>query len=72
MMDQYEVNPNDGDDVEDKPLKISDDGNEEEEMNYYGDTQIALTQPAISQPYDRSDHFSRLNLDAMTSNWSFT
>ncbi|RYR33736.1 hypothetical protein Ahy_A10g048360 isoform B [Arachis hypogaea] len=41
-------------------------------MNNYGDTQIALTQPAISQPYDRPDHFTRLNLDAMTSDWLFT
>ncbi|RYR51707.1 hypothetical protein Ahy_A06g026690 [Arachis hypogaea] len=41
-------------------------------MNYYGDTQIALTQSAISRPYDLPDHLSRLNLDAMTSDWSFT
>ncbi|RYR25255.1 hypothetical protein Ahy_B02g058928 [Arachis hypogaea] len=28
--------------------------------------------PAISRPYDRPDHFTRLNLDAMTFDWSFT
>ncbi|XP_057746404.1 uncharacterized protein LOC130965659 [Arachis stenosperma] len=72
MMEQYEVNPNDGDDADEEPHEIPDDGEEEEEMNYYGDTQIALTQPAISQPYDRLDHFTRLNLDAMTLDWSFT
>ncbi|KAL4321679.1 hypothetical protein AHAS_Ahas14G0134600 [Arachis hypogaea] len=48
MMDQYEVNPDDEDDVDDKPTEIPNDSDEEEEMNYYGDTQIALTQPAIS------------------------
>ncbi|KAL4381541.1 hypothetical protein AHAS_Ahas04G0143800 [Arachis hypogaea] len=72
MMDQYEVNPDDRDDADDEPPEISDDGDEEEEMNYYGDTQFALTQPAISRQYGRLDHFSRLNLDAMTSDWSFT
>ncbi|RYR13961.1 hypothetical protein Ahy_B04g070685 isoform A [Arachis hypogaea] len=72
MMEQYEVNLDDGDDADEEPPKIPDDGNEEEEINYYGDTQIALTQPAISQPYDRPNHFTRLNLDAMASDWSFT
>ncbi|XP_016194992.1 uncharacterized protein LOC107635959 [Arachis ipaensis] len=71
MMDLYKVNPDDEDDADDESTEIFDDGDKEEEMNYYGDTQIALTQPAISQPYDRSDHFSRLNLNAMTSDWSF-
>ncbi|RYR34081.1 hypothetical protein Ahy_A10g048800 [Arachis hypogaea] len=61
----YEVNPDDGDDADDEPTELLDDGDEEEEMNYCGDTQIFLTQPAISRPYDRPDHFSRLNLDAM-------
>ncbi|RYR74047.1 hypothetical protein Ahy_A02g008644 [Arachis hypogaea] len=45
MMDQYEVNPNNGDDADEEPPKILDDCDEEEEMNYHGDTQIALTQP---------------------------
>ncbi|XP_016185630.1 uncharacterized protein LOC107627295 [Arachis ipaensis] len=72
MMDQYEANPDDGDDAEEEPVKIPDDGDDEEEMNFYGDTKIALTQPAISQPYGRPDHFSRLNLEAMMSDWSFT
>ncbi|KAL4276428.1 hypothetical protein AHAS_Ahas20G0206200 [Arachis hypogaea] len=72
MMDQYEVNPDDRDDAKEEPAEIPDGGDDEEEMNYYGETQIALTQPAISQPYDRLDHFSRLNLKAMTSDWSFT
>ncbi|XP_016172646.1 uncharacterized protein LOC107615038 [Arachis ipaensis] len=72
MMDQYEVNPDDVDDGDEEPAKIPDDGDEEEEMNYYSDTHIALTQPAISRPYDRPDHFTRLNLDAMISDWSFT
>ncbi|RYR13962.1 hypothetical protein Ahy_B04g070685 isoform B [Arachis hypogaea] len=45
MMEQYEVNLDDGDDADEEPPKIPDDGNEEEEINYYGDTQIALTQP---------------------------
>ncbi|KAL4306130.1 hypothetical protein AHAS_Ahas16G0147500 [Arachis hypogaea] len=62
-MDQYKVNPDDGDDTDEEPPEIPDDGDEEEEMNYYGDTQITLTQPAISRPYDRSDHFTRLNID---------
>nr|XP_029152523.1 uncharacterized protein LOC114926157 [Arachis hypogaea] len=57
MIDQYEVNPDDGDDADDEPTEIPDDGDEKEEMNYYGDTQIALIQPAISRPYDRPDHF---------------
>ncbi|KAL4374802.1 hypothetical protein AHAS_Ahas05G0218200 [Arachis hypogaea] len=43
MMEQYEVNPDDGDDAEKEPPEILDD-----------------------------DHFTRLNLDAMTSDWSFT
>ncbi|KAL4287816.1 hypothetical protein AHAS_Ahas19G0224000 [Arachis hypogaea] len=72
MMEVYEVNLDDGDDADEEPPEIPDDGDEEEEMNYYGDTQIALTQPAISRSYDRLDHFTRLNLDAMTSDWSFT
>ncbi|RYQ81246.1 hypothetical protein Ahy_Scaffold1g107226 [Arachis hypogaea] len=72
MMDQYEVNPDDGDDADDEPPEIPDDGDEEEEMNYYGETQIVLTQPTISRPYNRPDHFSQLNLDTMTSDWSFT
>ncbi|KAL4397029.1 hypothetical protein AHAS_Ahas01G0151000 [Arachis hypogaea] len=42
-MDEYEVNPNDGDDVDEEPPEIPDDGDKEEEMNYYDDTQIALT-----------------------------
>ncbi|RYR50018.1 hypothetical protein Ahy_A07g036569 [Arachis hypogaea] len=71
-MDQYEVNPDDGDDADYKPTEIPDDGDEEEEMNYYGDTKIVLAQLAVSRLYDRSDHFSKLNLDAMTSDWSFT
>ncbi|RYR30469.1 hypothetical protein Ahy_B01g055235 [Arachis hypogaea] len=66
------LNPDDGDDADEEPPEIPDDGDEEEEMNYYGDTQIALTQPVISRPYDRPDHFTRLNLDAMTFDWSFT
>ncbi|KAL4321844.1 hypothetical protein AHAS_Ahas14G0151100 [Arachis hypogaea] len=48
MMEQYEVNPDDGDDVDEEPPEIPNDCEEEEEMNYYGDTQIALTQPVIS------------------------
>ncbi|KAL4396985.1 hypothetical protein AHAS_Ahas01G0146600 [Arachis hypogaea] len=72
MMGQYEVNPDDGDDVDEETPEIPNDGDEEEEMNYYDDTQIALTQPFISRPYDRPDHFTRLNLDVMTSDWSFT
>ncbi|XP_016191920.1 uncharacterized protein LOC107632778 [Arachis ipaensis] len=72
MMDQYEVNPDDGDDADKEPPEIPYDGDEEEEMNYYGDTQIALTRPAISRSYDRPDHFTRLNLDAITFDWSFT
>ncbi|RYQ79517.1 hypothetical protein Ahy_Scaffold6g108271 isoform A [Arachis hypogaea] len=72
MMDQYEANPDDGDNAEEEPAKIPDDGDDEEEMNFYGNTQITLTQPAISQPYDCRDHFSRLNLEVMTSDWSFT
>ncbi|RYR42052.1 hypothetical protein Ahy_A08g038497 [Arachis hypogaea] len=72
MMDQYEVNPDDEDDADDEPTEIPDDGDEEEEMNYYGETQIALTQLAISRPYDQANHFTKLNLDAMISDWSFT
>ncbi|KAL4390215.1 hypothetical protein AHAS_Ahas03G0122800 [Arachis hypogaea] len=60
MMEQYEVNPDDGDNADEEPPEIPDDGDEEEEMNYYSDTQIALTQPAISQPYDRPDHFTSI------------
>ncbi|XP_016169155.1 uncharacterized protein LOC107611775 [Arachis ipaensis] len=56
MMDQYEVNPDDGDDANDEPMEILDDGDEEEEMNYYGDTQIALTQPR-SPEEDPSNEF---------------
>ncbi|KAL4396623.1 hypothetical protein AHAS_Ahas01G0110400 [Arachis hypogaea] len=70
-MNQYEVNIDDGDDTDEEPPEIPDDGDKEEEMNYYGDTQIALTQPVISRPYDWPDHFTRLNLDAMTLDWSF-
>ncbi|RYQ79518.1 hypothetical protein Ahy_Scaffold6g108271 isoform C [Arachis hypogaea] len=45
MMDQYEANPDDGDNAEEEPAKIPDDGDDEEEMNFYGNTQITLTQP---------------------------
>ncbi|RYR15145.1 hypothetical protein Ahy_B04g071869 isoform C [Arachis hypogaea] len=38
MMDPYEVNPDDGDDAGDEPTKIPDEGDKEEEINYYGDT----------------------------------
>ncbi|RYQ91076.1 hypothetical protein Ahy_B09g096941 isoform C [Arachis hypogaea] len=72
MIDQYEVNPDNGDDAEEEPPEIPDDGDKEKEINYYGDIQIALTQPAISRPYNRPDHLTRLNLDAMTSDWLFT
>ncbi|KAL4286826.1 hypothetical protein AHAS_Ahas19G0125000 [Arachis hypogaea] len=72
MMEQYEVNHDDAEDADKEPPEILDDGDGEEDMNYYGDTQIALTQPAIFQPYDRLDHFTRLNLDALTSDCSFT
>ncbi|KAL4293626.1 hypothetical protein AHAS_Ahas18G0146900 [Arachis hypogaea] len=48
MIDQYEVNPDDVDDADDEPPEILDDGDEEEEMNYYDEIQIALTQTAIS------------------------
>ncbi|RYQ87875.1 hypothetical protein Ahy_B09g095416 [Arachis hypogaea] len=37
-------NPDDVDDADEEPVEIPDDGDEEEEMNYYSDTQIALTQ----------------------------
>ncbi|QHO35009.1 uncharacterized protein DS421_9g271930 [Arachis hypogaea] len=69
---EYEVNPDDGDDADEEPPKIPDDGEEEEEINYYDDIQIALIQPVISRPYDWPDHFTRLNLEAMTFDWSFT
>ncbi|KAL4344247.1 hypothetical protein AHAS_Ahas11G0159300 [Arachis hypogaea] len=72
IMCQYEVSPDDGDDFDEEPPEIPNNGDEEEEMNCNDDTQIALTQPAISRPYDRLDHFTRLNLDAMTFDWSFT
>ncbi|RYQ91077.1 hypothetical protein Ahy_B09g096941 isoform A [Arachis hypogaea] len=45
MIDQYEVNPDNGDDAEEEPPEIPDDGDKEKEINYYGDIQIALTQP---------------------------
>ncbi|RYQ95773.1 hypothetical protein Ahy_B08g091128 [Arachis hypogaea] len=35
MMDPYEVNPDDGDDANDKPTEIPDDGDDGEEMNFY-------------------------------------
>ncbi|XP_016163860.1 uncharacterized protein LOC107606324 [Arachis ipaensis] len=56
-MDQYEVNPDDGDDADDEPPKISDDGDGEEEMNYYGETQIALTEPQGGSEEDPSNEF---------------
>ncbi|KAL4350207.1 hypothetical protein AHAS_Ahas10G0118900 [Arachis hypogaea] len=69
MDDGLELNLDGGDNADEEPPEIPNDGDEEEEMNYYGDTQIALTQPAISQPYDQPDHSTRLNLEAMTSDW---
>ncbi|RYR46094.1 hypothetical protein Ahy_A07g031843 [Arachis hypogaea] len=63
----YDARKCDEDDADEEPPKIPDDVDEEEEMNFYSDTQIALTQPTISRPYNRLDHFTRLNLDAMTS-----
>ncbi|RYQ95804.1 hypothetical protein Ahy_B08g091166 isoform A [Arachis hypogaea] len=35
MTDPYQVNPDDGDDVEAEPTEISYEGEEEEEMNFY-------------------------------------
>ncbi|RYR27787.1 hypothetical protein Ahy_B01g051845 [Arachis hypogaea] len=49
MMEQYEVNPDDGDDADEEPAEIPYDGDEEEEMTYYSDTQIAFTQPLFTQ-----------------------
>ncbi|RYR52803.1 hypothetical protein Ahy_A06g027672 [Arachis hypogaea] len=72
MVDLNMCNPDDGDDVGNEPTKISNDSDEEEEKNYYGDTQIALIQPPVSRPYDCPGHFSRLNLNAMTLDWLFT
>ncbi|KAL4293461.1 hypothetical protein AHAS_Ahas18G0130400 [Arachis hypogaea] len=72
MTDPYQVNPDDGKDVEAELTKIPDKGEEEEDMNFYGDTQIVMRQPAIFRPYDQSDHFFTLNLNAMTSNYFFS
>ncbi|KAL4372591.1 hypothetical protein AHAS_Ahas06G0281100 [Arachis hypogaea] len=38
MMDQYEVNPDDVDNADEELAEISDDGDDEEEMNYYSET----------------------------------
>ncbi|KAL4330302.1 hypothetical protein AHAS_Ahas13G0386500 [Arachis hypogaea] len=57
-------------DAEAELMKIPD--KEEEEMNYFTDTQITLTQPAIFQSYDRFDHFFTLNFEAMTPDCLFS
>ncbi|RYR41571.1 hypothetical protein Ahy_A08g037978 [Arachis hypogaea] len=72
MTDPYQVNFDNSKDVEAELTKIPYEGEEEEEMNFYNDTQIALTQPAISCQYDWPDHFSTLNLDAITLDCFFS
>ncbi|RYR75775.1 hypothetical protein Ahy_A01g000360 [Arachis hypogaea] len=72
MMNFYQVNPDDDEYAEVEPTEISDEGEEEENKNYYGDTQITLTQPIISRLYVPLDHFSTLNLEAMTSDCLFS
>ncbi|KAL4389971.1 uncharacterized protein DS421_3g70780 [Arachis hypogaea] len=69
-MDPYQVNSNDNEDAETEPIEISDE--EKEEMNYYSDTQITLTQPVIFQPYDHPDLFFTLNFETITSNCLFS
>ncbi|MED6214483.1 hypothetical protein PIB30_103512 [Stylosanthes scabra] len=64
---------NDGEDNEplDIPHEDEDDDEEEEDdeevqgVNYFGQTQPAYAQPAISRPYNHPAHFSLLNLGAM-------
>jgi len=61
MTDPDQVNPDDGEDIEAEPIKIPYDGDEEEEMNFYGDAQIALTQPAISHKSSKLLHPPRFH-----------
>ncbi|RYR48157.1 hypothetical protein Ahy_A07g034153 [Arachis hypogaea] len=72
MTDPYQVNFENGKDVEAELTEIPYEDEEEEEMNFYGDTQTALTPPVISRLYDWSDHFSTLNLDTITSDCFFS
>ncbi|MED6151589.1 hypothetical protein PIB30_083859, partial [Stylosanthes scabra] len=67
-------NDSDNDDVDNEPTVLppeeeEDDEEEEEEdvqgVNYFGHTQPAYAQPAISRPYDHPGHFRTLNLGAM-------
>ncbi|MED6186167.1 hypothetical protein PIB30_064164 [Stylosanthes scabra] len=68
-------NDSDNDDVDNEPTVLppeeeEEDDEEEEEIdvqgvNYFGHTQPAYAQPAISRPYDHPGHFGMLNLGAM-------
>ncbi|MED6172494.1 hypothetical protein PIB30_050596 [Stylosanthes scabra] len=56
------------DDEEEENEEEEDDDEEEEDVqgvNYFGQTQPAYAQPAISRPCDHPDHFRTLNLGAM-------
>ncbi|RYR04989.1 hypothetical protein Ahy_B06g084815 [Arachis hypogaea] len=70
-MDPYQVNSDDDKDAEVEPIEIPDE-KEEKEINYYSDTQIALTHLAIVRPYDHLDHFFTLNFETMTSDCLFS
>ncbi|MED6128195.1 hypothetical protein PIB30_095239 [Stylosanthes scabra] len=55
-------------DSHDESVEEEDDEEEEEGVqgvNYFGQTQPAYAQPAISRPYDHPGHFKMLNLGAM-------
>ncbi|MED6131249.1 hypothetical protein PIB30_008289 [Stylosanthes scabra] len=66
-------NDSDNDDVDNEPTILpqeeeEDDEKEEQDVqgvNYFGQTQPAYAQPAISRPYDHRGHFRMLNLGAM-------
>ncbi|RYR61643.1 hypothetical protein Ahy_A04g018832 [Arachis hypogaea] len=60
MIDSYLVNPvSAGEEVENEPIDISDDDEENDvEMNYFTDSQLALIQPTIFQPYGHPPHFT--------------
>ncbi|RYR06472.1 hypothetical protein Ahy_B05g073807 [Arachis hypogaea] len=70
MQDHYQIHPvSDDKDVDAELVDIPEE--EHEELNNSTVSQVALTQPAISRPYDHLAHYSTLNLDTMNVDWSF-
>ncbi|RYR27919.1 hypothetical protein Ahy_B01g051994 [Arachis hypogaea] len=55
MMDQYEVNPDDGNDADDEPPEIPDDSDKKKEMNYYGPKEDPRNEFEVGQKFQNKE-----------------